>query len=327
MPPPPAAPDPAWSAYDDAFGRAARGDAAAARTQLMDLSARWPHHPAGERAGSLVQRYAARDTRSASDDPQRPSGLARGELVFWSTVSGGFMAANVCELVGCNSSRATAAVITGTVGGSLAVSLLATRNGIRAGQAQLYNAAQTWGSWNALGVNGGFADSRQEASVALASQGLGLAVGAGLWKTWRPTQGDVALANTALVWSSLLGVWTHLMLSDREPELGTIVLIGDAGLIAGALLSTQVKMSRGRTMLIDTGGVIGVLGGALVAIGEPDNQTIGTALLVSTAAGLGIATVLTRGWDDELPVSLAPAVIPGTTPGTTAFGLAVSLHH
>src|SRR6185436_15427765 len=94
--------------------------------------------------------------------PDAPSRVARGELVFWSTVGGVFTAANICVISGCNSQRETAAVYTLAVGGSLALSLVASRNGVAQGEAQLYNSAQTWGSWNGLAINDGFArDSRQ----------------------------------------------------------------------------------------------------------------------------------------------------------------------
>jgi hypothetical protein len=310
------APDAAWRIYDDAFARAAGGDRAGASQRLRDLEQQWPQHPAAARAASLVRTAEPKPAdRDAADR------VARGELVFWSTVGGVFTAANVCVISGCESQRETAAVYTISVGGSLAISLAASHNGVAQGEAQLYNSAQTWGSWNGLAINDGFARDSGEAAVALGAQGLGLLAGIGLWKTWHPTQGDVALTNSFLLWSSVLTVWGHLA-ADSEPTLPRIVIAGDIGLLLGAMTSTQVKMSRGRTLLIDVGGVLGILGGGLAALGTDSERGAGTALLVGTAAGLGVAVALTTGWDAP-PVTIAPARL--TTPsGTSTWGISAA---
>jgi hypothetical protein len=175
-------PDPAWHAYDDAFSRAAAGDRADANTRLTDVSKRWPLHPAAARATSLVRASEPRPL-----DPDAPSKVARGELVFWSTIGGVFTAANVCVIIGCKSAREAASVYTIGVGGSLALALAASHSGVAQGEAQLYNSAQTWGSWNGFAINNGFAHDGDQAAIALGSQGAGLLAGIGLWKTWHPT--------------------------------------------------------------------------------------------------------------------------------------------
>jgi hypothetical protein len=224
-------------------------------------------------------------------------------------------------IAGCNSQRETAAVYTISVGGSLALALAASRHGVAQGEAQLYNSAQTWGSWNGLAINNGFAHGSGEAALALGSQGLGLAAGIGLWRTWHPTQGDVALTNSFLLWSTVLTLWGHLA-ADSDPELRTVVVAGDVGIVLGALTSTQVKMSRGRTLLIDVGGVLGILGGGLIAVGVHDTSPAGFSLLIGTAAGLGLATAATRDWDGP-PVTIAPARITGAS-GASAWGVSAA---
>jgi hypothetical protein len=253
-------------------------------------------------------------------DPDAPSRVARGELVFWSTVGGVFTAANACVIFTCKSARENAAVYTIGVGGSLALAVVASRDGIAQGAAQLYNSAQTWGSWNGLAINNGFAQDRGEAEVALGAQGVGLLAGIALWKTWHPTEGDVALTNSFLLWSTVLTLWGHLA-ADHEPTLGRVVVAGDIGIVLGALTSTQVKMSRGRTLLIDVGGVLGVLGGGLVAVGTHSDTGAGVALLAGTAAGLGLAAAATRDWD--APVTITPARITGAS-GARAWGVSAS---
>ncbi len=315
QPPPGFHRDPAWSEYDGAFRDAAAGNLERARTRLADLSSRWPGHPAERRAAALVERLG---------EPRRPSSaLARGEFVFWSTLGGVALAANLCVAIDCSSDRATAGVYTLTVGSALAASALASRGGIQQGQAQLYNSAQTWGAWNAFLINGDFPEDGEQAGVAIALQVGGLAAGVGLWPVWRPTQGDVALANTFLVWGSVMTLFGHLA-ADEDPSLRTVVIAGDISLLAGALASQALEVSRGRTFLIDVGGLLGVLAGALVATGADDDRGAGISLMLGTAAGLAVGFVTSRGWDRPPPVQVAPAVIPGPA-RSVGYGLAAGL--
>jgi hypothetical protein len=304
-PPPGFDRDRAWSLYDSAFRDAAAGDLSLARERLERLASRWPAHPARAHADALLERTGPRRR-----DPDGASDVARGELVFWSTLGGVSLAAHLCVAFDCTTDRAYAAAYTFSVGGALAGSLLASRRGIRQGEAQLYNSAQTWGAWNALLVNDGFPGTADQAGVAIAMQLGGLAAGVGLWHAWRPTQGDVALTNTFLLWGTVLTLWGHL-LADEVPSIRTVVVAGDAALLLGALVSREVKMSRGRTLLIDVGGILGTLTGALLGAGADDESGIGIALMIGTAAGLGIAAAGTKDWDKAPPVKVAPAVIPG----------------
>ena len=322
-PPPPAVPDPAWQGYDDAFVLLGKGKRDAAHDGLLQLTTRWPEHPAAAQAllrlGELEARAQARAARSASR-------VARGEVVFWSTLGSVLVASNLC-IDNCDSDRASAAVYSLTIGAGLGLSLFLTRHGIEPAEAQLYNSAQTWGSWNALARNDGFADDDTEAAFAIGAQVVGLAAGVGLWRSWHPDPGEVALANTGLVWGAILSVYGHLMLdADTGSELQTVVLLGDLGLVAGALIAHEVPMSRGRTLLIDLGGVLGTLAGGLAVISDQDEQTAGTTLFITTAAGLVIAGFATRGWDVDPPRSLR--VVPARlgTPGTgTSWGAALAI--
>ena len=317
-----AAPDPAWQGYDDAFVELGKGKSDAAHDSLLQLTTRWPEHPATalalHRLADLEARGQARAARSASR-------VARGEVVFWSTLGSVFVASNLC-IDNCASDRASAAVYSLTIGAGLGLSLVLTRHGLEPAEAQLYNSAQTWGSWNALARNDGFAEDNTEAAFAIGAQVAGLAAGVGLWRSWHPDPGEVALANSGLVWGAVLSAYGHLMFdADTDHELQTVVLLGDLGLVAGALIAHEVPMSRGRTLLIDLGGVLGTLAGGLVVISGDDDQTAGTTLFVTTAAGLVIAGFATRGWDVEPPRSLR--VVPARlgTPGTgTSWGAALA---
>ncbi|MEO8704574.1 MAG: hypothetical protein ABI867_31255, partial [Kofleriaceae bacterium] len=299
--------DDVWRAYDAAFTTAAAGDTDAAKAQLLQLQTRWPQHPASLRAGAITRTFA---TRIA--DPNGPSKVARGELVFWSTIGGVFIGANMCNLVGCATDREYAAVYMASVGGALGLAVLASHHGVRNGEAQLYNSSQTWGGWNGIMLANETNDDENKAAIALASQGVGLLGGIGLWQTWRPTQGDVALTNSVFLWTTMLTVWGHLAAGEDTLTLRRVVLAGDAGIVAGALISTQVKMSRGRTLLIDLGGILGILAGGIVAVSTDSERAAGTALFVGTAGGLVLATVASDEWDvPNVSTPVSPMPIAG----------------
>ncbi len=252
--------------------------------------------------------------------------VARGELVFWSTAGSVLVASNLCE-DSCDSDRTAAGVYALTVGAALGVSLLATPHGLEPAEAQLYNAAQTWGSWNGLAINDGFAEDHQTAAIAIGVQFTGLAGGLGLWRVWRPTPGEVGLANSGLLWGALLSVYGQLLIDDGVTLRRTVVL-GDLGLVAGALIAHQVPMSRGRTLIIDLGGVLGSLAGGLFTLSTSSDQTAGGVLFTTTAAGLVIAGLATREWDVDLPRSLrvVPARVGTAGAGATwGAGLAFDL--
>jgi len=319
---PSAAVDPAWGTYDRAFAELGKGDRVEARADLLELTTRWPGHPA---AGQAALRLAQIDARAAVRRTRGTSAnrVARGEVVFWSTAGSVLIARDLC-IDNCSSDRESAAVYSLAVGAALGVSLLATRHGVEPAEAQLYNASQTWGSWNALAINDGFADNEQEAAISIGAQFGGLAAGLGLWRVWRPSPGEVALANSGLLWGAVLSLYGHL-LADDEPSMTTVVALGDVGLITGALIAHQVPMSRGRTLLIDLGGVLGTLAGGLISFSADDAQTAGGILFTTTAAGLVIAGIATRGWDVKAPGSMRVVPARVGTPGAGAsWGAAVA---
>jgi hypothetical protein len=316
----PAAVDRAWALYDHAFERLAAGDRDAAAAELAELVRRFPDHPAAARARELA--LAGDAVGAARTHGEQPTRLARAELGFWMTIHGVLAGLEVRELADLEGSRPTAAalMIGGAVG--LGASLYASRGGITPGTALLLDSAITWGAWNSLAVVNDFPEDQTGAAVSLGAQAVGLGAGLVLSQSWHPRAGDVALANTTGFWVSILTLLGHGVV-DTEPEVRTIVLAGDAGLVAGALLSQAYPMSRGRTLLIDTGGVLGFLTGALVsALADTDSAPATlTPMLLGTAGGLAAATQLTADWDaPELPggahIGLGPV---GDSGGFGAF--------
>lgn len=330
--------DPAWQLYDRAFEALAAGDADSARALLTRLRGEFPGHPASDRAASRLAELDGpaapppgatepASTARPGDRPghESPSQQARAELALTMTVHGILLGADICEMVECEgSSRAWAATLMASGGAALGLSLYLTRDGIRQGRAQLLDSAMTWGSWNSLLLTDGLAEGPTEAGYQVASQAGGLALGMGLWHVWRPTSGQVALANTGGVWTVVLTLLAHGM-AEESPSLDTIVLAGDAGLLLGGLVSNEIAhISRGRTLLIDTGGVLGFLTGGLAAvIADPREEgSAFTYMFVGTAAGLGLSTYVTRDWDVPEVGSMRMAASPM---GRRGWGATLSL--
>ncbi|HEY4179787.1 MAG TPA: hypothetical protein VGM90_23255 [Kofleriaceae bacterium] len=321
LPPPVAEADPAWALYDSAFNAAAQNDLTIATVRLHALIQQYPQHPAATRAQMLL----ATIEQTIAAPPPRRNGRARGELVFWQTLNGAWISANICGAIDCSGTRTTAAVYMAGIGGALGLSAYASRY-IHEGQAQLYNSAQAWTAWTTLGILDGVADSGGEAALAFGMQGAGFGIAAGLWETWHPSSGDVALTNSFFLWGTIGSAWAAVALgADGDNTLRKIVAAGDASIIIGALVSTQVHMSRGRTILIDTGGLLGQLLGGAIALGTDSDKGIGGAFLVGEALGLGAATLLSAAWDaPPLPSTpLAPQAIVTPT-GHVAPGMGVA---
>jgi hypothetical protein len=94
-------------------------------------------------------------------------------------------------------------------------------------------------------------------------------------------------------------------------------------------LARRYQLSRGHALVIDAGGVLGLLAGlALPAMaGAEGGGTYGIAGLLGLAAGLGTAAAMSRDWDDQAEAATAAAgsVGPATIRlqgGGLAYGLA-----
>jgi hypothetical protein len=81
-----------------------------------------------------------------------------------------------------------------------------------------------------------------------------------------------------------------------------VVVAADLGIALGAVVAARhPEVSRGRTLVIDAGGLVGGLvgGGTAVLIDEEiGDRGMATALSLGAAAGLGLAAYLSRHWDD-----------------------------
>lgn len=329
--------DDAWSAYHEAFRRLLTGEEAAARAELAGIEASYPGHPAARQAASLLA--LARHMPPAPPEAvlaappvevsprERLSRGARAELIIFQTVHGIVAGAELCAALECDGTRAHALSLMGGGLAGVGLSLLGSAGGVTAGQVELLDTGTLWGAWNAIeigiiaGQDGGEAGFWR---TLLIGQGLGLGVGGLLWLPFRPTSGQVAMASTVGVWSTVL---TALSLAAADQNMSeaaiftTLLVAGDLGLAVGGVAARDSDMSRGRTLLIDAGGVLGLLAGALVASGTDSQATAATAALIGTATGLVVATYATRTWDaPPRSVRLTAMPVPGGGFGAMAGG-------
>jgi len=92
----PAPRDPAWALYDRAFEDLGRGETHDARAKLQQLVVLYPKHPASAVAAVRLSELDGALQARAVAAAAAPSQLARGELVFWTTAGGAYIATNLC---------------------------------------------------------------------------------------------------------------------------------------------------------------------------------------------------------------------------------------
>ncbi|MEM9488873.1 MAG: hypothetical protein AAGC55_06995, partial [Myxococcota bacterium] len=322
--------DPAWQLYHQAYSALASGEAARAQAVLTELYAAYPDHPAGALAEELLELMDNLEQRATSaraaaatgptdtdavdreppgpvrDDPhvaERPSRAARAELAVGQLFHGIGVGLELCALAECGEDRIFGTALLGGLAGA-GVALFATRRGITQGTRALINSGTLWGAYNGAMLLPA-TDPDDDSTVAgqiLAGQVLGFTIGLAL-NRYRPTEGQVALAGTFGLWAGALTT-LGMIAADREFETGTtfttIVIASDLGLVLGGLLAANYRRSRGYTLLIDTGGIVGMLGGlggAVLLAEDPSNELSAGLAMVGAMVGLAATAYLARNFD------------------------------
>lgn len=313
--------DPAWSLYHAAFSAVAKGEREVARARLADLVERYPDHPVAVRAiealALLEGKTGVPDVDVRLDKPAPPdlrhegkSKSARAELALVQTIHGIAIGVELCMIATCDDPGAfVGTILIGATAGVLG-SIFLTRDGITDGQRATANSGTLWGAWNgamllAIMENDGGGESVETAGLVLAGTQLaGLGAGVLVGQTLKPTDGQVALANTCGLWTGVVTLFAHetFEIDFSSNDLLTALLITtDGALLAGAYLGKRYPMSRGRTLVIDAGGVVGMMAGfglvTLIQGEDADAQLAFGAGLTGTIVGLATATWFTRRWD------------------------------
>lgn len=329
---------PAWALYHRAYAAAALGRDDDARALLLALSREHAEHPAAAVGTRMLRAFNSRGVAPAAPvtrdrDPvageERPTRGARAELALYQSLHGIAIGIELCVLMSCNDGAALLSLP--LIAGSLALggALITTQDGIAAGHRAAINSGTSWGAYNAgmiLAMTTPEAHQTYGAAL-IGSQLGGLALGSALWMRDRPTEGQVALVNTFGLWSNalaLLGMAALDQSFDTDDYLMAMLVVGDIGLVAGGLVASRLPdISRGRTLLLDAGGIVGAVGGmgtaVLIAGDDLGEKTAAGAALLGTVAGLAGAAYLSRDWDlPEAPparLTLLPSAGGGLSAG------------
>ncbi|MCK6546070.1 hypothetical protein L6R52_09390 [Myxococcota bacterium] len=333
--------DPAWRLLGDVAVALAKGDHAAAEATLRTILATFPDHPAAEHAVDVLValgRAAPGDTPRTGPSHafdlgaqlrnESKTGLARAELVSAQTLHGLATGFELCVLADCDDLRVVIGTVMLSSGLGLGASWFLSKGGITAGNAAAINAGTEWGAWNALALNLALDTEKEETIAGSLILGQLAGTGAGLlaWHFTRPSAGDVSFSNSAGLWSGVLaGMLVNLSDSTGQRETFTAALVAsDVGLVAGVLLTRYVPMSRGRALLLDLGGGVGLLFGLgtdiLIRGEDADRQDVLAAGAVGTVAGLALTYWLTESWDLPDAPEVSVALLPEDGGGRLVFG-------
>ena len=337
--------DPAWQLYHDAYAAAAEGRLTDAHASLSRLVREHRSHPAARRATALLAVLASSTPQGPGStapprgdepepaitalEPEKPSNGDRAELALFQLFHGMVVGGELCALIDCfdgDGGLAVAMVLLGG-GGGLGLSLGYGRDRVTPGIRGLLNSGTSWGLYNGLLLLATLDpdDGQAIAGILLLSQVGGLSAGA-ILASRRPTEGQVALTNTFGIWSSVLTLLAFTAVEvdfdDTEATLG-LMAGADLALILGGTIAQRYRGSRGYTLLIDSGGIVGVLGGLAMASiiqEEPSDQLVAGSALVGASIGLGVAAYFARRWESDAWGSARLTLMPTRTPTGMALG-------
>lgn len=270
-----------------------------------------------------------RDTPVSFELPSQPE-FGRKQLLLFSGLGG---AAAGALLAGAQNS---ADYIVGGLAAGAAAGLFATYYGtphdLALGTSSMTVSASLIG-----GVIGGAtaALTTENGNVAAPLIGGGMIVGAAtgyyIGDRLHVRPGEAAIVNSGALWGSVTGALFYGSFNPGRTIGGGLVLSGlGMGTIGGVLITRYFTISRGRSALIDVGGVVGLFVGlaAQNIVNQTQNRTASSAqqserasnyALGGLASGLLLAGVLTRNMDDP-KLGISPVIQKTQTATTVGVG-------
>lgn len=261
--------------------------------------------------------------------------FARRQLILYATLGGGVSSGLLTNAFD-DTSIAFYASLGGTVA-ALGGSYFYLPDDVPLGTSNLTITASVAG-----GIAGGSASLLFTGSdqVAAPIGGAGMILGAGagyyLGERTKIRPGDAALINSSLTWGTVAGSLFALSFDPpREISAGLVLSGLGMGAIGGVLMTSYFDISRTHALLIDVGGVVGILGGlAAESIVYPatagtegdesrTQEHIANFALAGMAVGLVGAGILTRNIDAP-KIAIQPTINKVTAPNgaqTTTYGL------
>ncbi|MDE2944032.1 MAG: hypothetical protein OXT63_07460 [Gemmatimonadota bacterium] len=290
-----------------------RGELEVARALYEEILRRYPGTPGAEMARARLEGLGA----SAGPTPEGPaqggaSQDRRGDTEFrvWSTLYGlwlGGVAVPLLADASSSESHGVGLLLGGPVG------YLAGRvfsRFLSVGRSRTISWSGTWGTWQGVGwahaLNLGadpgceYCDpGEQEAVTAALAGGVAGIVTAALLSR-DTSEGTASATYLGSLWGTWFGLGGATALDlDDDAIWASTLLVGNAGLVAGALAGSRFDLSSRRAHLISLGGLIGGFGGVgLVLITKPNSTSGELAIPLATSlAGLGLGILLTPEGD------------------------------
>ena len=299
-----------------------QGESEAAETLYRYIAGRFGGTPAAVTARAWLDEASA--------------GLSQGggetELKVWSTTYGIWLGAAIPTALNASGPEPYGVgLLLGAPGGFFGARALASSRPFSLGQARAVTWGGTWGALqgmalaNAADFGGGeriiegdiVIDEEADPEAVLGTMVIGSAVGiAGGMLAARQeiTPGTATSATLGSLWGSWFGLATSILADlDDDPTWATMMLTGNAGLVAGALAGGRLPLSRSRARMISVGGLIGGVGGlgiVLIADVDDEDTAIGVTL-AGSILGLAMGGALTRGHDAEEDMSGAAEAVGG----------------
>jgi hypothetical protein len=242
--------------------------------------------------------------------------FGRRQLVVFSAVGAAVATGGV--LAAFDRPAITALGVLGGIGAGLFGSYLYLPDAVPLGTSNLTITAGLAGSL--AGFTGALLFTGEQ-RIALPIQGMSTLIGAGIGyyagSRTNISPGDAALINSSAAWGAAAGGLFALSFGfeDRRISAGLVLSGLGVGTASGILMSSYFDISRRRAVLIDTGALLGVIGGlAAESLAFPTaDQTSAAAtehianfMLGGMAVGLLGAGILTRNMDaPKVPVKAA----------------------
>jgi hypothetical protein len=265
------------------------------------------------------------------------------ELMIQNSILGPFVGGAITESIFDDDEpvRAASGFYLG-LGAGIALPIIAThRAPIGAAQAAYINFAERWALINGLIMPGLWNNRERDAAAITLSANLGVGVvGAVLtWPRLELTPGQVSALGTAHLFgvvTSALVLWSFDVVPDSQASFAGPTLFVANAAVAGVFLTRDVfDIDRRRVILMDLGGLGGLLTGTgvafLIAGGEDwrsKGSIYGSSMLGGMLAGMAFAYAMSSDLDEyraaAVPsLSLAPVLIPERRGSGRVVGLGI----
>lgn len=296
----------------------ARGEREDAEWILLLIQRRYPNSDAAQSAADLLS-----ELRGLNE-----AGSGNTELVVFNTFYGAALGVIVPAALNADGPEPYGAgILLGAPTGYLLSKWYTKKRPVTTGQARAMTFGTWWGAWQGIGWRevldigdrqqtycytpideGQCFEAAYESDAAPFTATLigglsGLAVGTILGRS-RPISGSTALiTNFSALWGSWFGAVLGVQIDRNDPQdfnndddglLATMLIVGNVGLLAGAVGGSSLQWSTGDAWAVHLSGIVGLIGGLGIDLLASVESTE-TGLLIpglTSAATLAVAAAL-----------------------------------